>query len=88
MTGPTRKPLFLTRDFYALGWLPKLDLIAIWIFDPRKVPVVGIFRGLFDCYAFTLKMVEDFFHALDSVINLTRSWLMLDVLIRGHNRPR
>ena len=34
---------------------PKLDLIAIRIFDPRKVSVVRIFRGLFDGRAFTLR---------------------------------
>jgi hypothetical protein len=46
------------RDLDSLfGWLPKLDLIAIWIPNPRKVPV-GIFRGLFDCHAIALKLAE------------------------------
>src|SRR6516165_6215469 len=55
------RPCFTKSGFlYVLGWLPKLDLIAIWIFNPRKVSVGGIFRGLFDCHALTLKVVEDF----------------------------
>src|SRR5262245_21149551 len=48
---------------FTLGWLPKLDLIAIWISNPRKAPV-GIFRGLFDCHALTLKMADDFSQVL------------------------
>src|SRR6266850_6631321 len=77
------------RDFYSLfGWLPKLDRIAIWIFKPRKGPHGGIFLGLFDYHAFTLKMAEDFSHVLHCVIDLTRSWLIFNVLITGHNRPR
>ena len=71
-----------------LGWFPKLDRIAIRIFKPRKDPHGGIFLGLFDCHAFALQMAEDFFHVFHRVINLARSWLILDVLIRGHNRPR
>src|ERR1700678_1486823 len=31
---------------FAFGWLPKLDLIAIWIFKPRKSPHGGILLGL------------------------------------------
>src|ERR1039458_2549168 len=82
-------PTFTNQGFlYTLSWLPKLDLIAIWIFDPRKVPVAGILLGLFDLNALGFKMAEDFFHALHSIVNLTRSWLIPDVLIRGHNRPR
>src|SRR5580704_10948955 len=77
------------RDFYSLfGWLPKLDRIAIWIFKPGKGPHGGIFLGLFDYHAFTLKMAEGFSHILHCVINLTRSWLIFDVLISRHNRPR
>src|ERR1700693_5783107 len=77
-----------TRDYHSLlGWLPKLDRIAIWIFKPRKGPHRGIFLGLFDYHAFTLKMAEDFSHVFHCVINLTRSRLILDVLISGHNRP-
>jgi len=76
------------RDFHSLfRWLPKLDRIAIWIFKPREDPHGGIFLGLFDYHAFTLKMAEDFSHVLHCVINLTRSRLILDVLIRVHNRP-
>ena len=47
-----------TGFLYILGWLPKLDLIAIWIFEPGKVPHGRIFRGLFDGHAFTLKMAS------------------------------
>src|SRR5208282_3717602 len=67
---------------FILRWLPKLDLISIWILDPRKVPVAGIFLGLFDGHALTLKMAEHFFHALHSIIDLTGSRLIFDVLIR------
>jgi|SRR5450759_5146921 hypothetical protein len=35
------RPSFL---LFTLGRLPKLDLIPIWILDPREVPVGGIFR--------------------------------------------
>ena len=77
------------RDIYSLfGWFPKLDRIAIWIFKPRKDSHGGIFLGLFDYHAFTLKMAEGFSHVLHCVINLTRSRLIFDVLIGGHNRPR
>src|SRR5450755_5094091 len=88
--GPGGRPLGLHKlgFLFTLGWLPKLDLIAIWIFKPRKDPHGGIFLGLFDYHAFTLKMAEDFSHVLHRVIDLTRSWLILDVLIRGHDRPR
>ena len=48
--------------FYSLAdGLPKLDLIPIWISDPRKVPVRGVLRGLFDGHALALKMLENFF---------------------------
>jgi hypothetical protein len=67
--------------------LPKLDLIPIWISDPRKVPVRGVLRGLFDGLALALKMVENLFQVLHAVIDLTRSRLIFDVLIGGHNRP-
>ena len=68
---PARKPPFLTalgasrtRYYHSLlRWFPKLDLIAIWIFKPCKVPV-GIFGGLFDCHALALKVAEDFSHVL------------------------
>jgi hypothetical protein len=80
---------FTNQEFlFTLGWLPKLDLIAIWISNPRKVPVGRIFRGLFDRHALTLEMAEHISHVLHSIINLTGSRLILDVLIRGHNRPR
>jgi hypothetical protein len=39
-----------------LGWFPKLDWIAVWIFKPRKNPHRRIFLGLFDGHAFTLQM--------------------------------
>lgn len=55
-------PCVLCKDgipgsFYSLlRWFPKLDLVAIRIFDPRKLPVGGIVRGLFNAYAFTLEV--------------------------------
>lgn len=86
MIGERRfRPRFL---LFTRRRLPKLDLIPIWISDPRKVPVRGVLRGLFDGHALALKMVENFFQVLHAVIDLTRSRLICDVLIGGHNRPR
>src|SRR5580704_18981102 len=63
--------------FSLLGWLPKLDRIAIRIFKPRKGSHGGICLALFDYHALTLKMAEDFSHVFHCVINLTRSRFIL-----------
>src|SRR5215469_17093155 len=83
------QPFSQIRSFYSLlGWLPKLDLVTVWIFDPRKAPVARILLSLFDGHAFTLEVGEYLSYILHPIINLSGSRLILDVLIRGHNRPR
>ena len=82
------QPAPARRDSYLLfAWLPKFDLVAIRILKPRKVPVLGIFRGLFNRHAFALQMAERFSHVLYAIIDLARSRLVLDVLVCGHDCP-
>src|SRR5271154_2073985 len=85
---PARPPRQGTELNHFLYRLPQLDRIPIRIFHPRKNPHPRIFLGLFDGHAFTLQMAQRFRHVLHRVINLSCSRLILDVVLRGHNRPR
>ena len=71
-----------------LGRLPKFDLVAIRVRDPCEFPKSLVVFSLINRHALRLEMRKSFRHALYAVVNPTRSWLIRDVLISRHNRPR
>src|SRR5437868_258866 len=76
-------------DLYSLlDGLPKLDLVAIRVSYPSEFPIPFVVFTLINRHALRPEMRKSFRHAFYAVVNPTRSWLIRDVLISGHNRPR
>src|SRR2546425_12098928 len=89
--GPGERPVRASQisDFYSLlDGLPKLDLVAIRVRYPCEFPISFVVFTLINRHALRLEMRKSFRHAFYAVVNPTRSWLIRDVLISGHNRPR
>src|SRR5262249_32411581 len=68
--------------------LPKLDVVALGIVQPRKISERGIFGGLIDGDALALEMGEDFGHVLHAVVDLAGARLAFDVVLGAHDGPR
>src|SRR6476660_6998527 len=71
------------------GWLPKFDLVALWIHDPTELSVLGIVRLLQDVASFVPKRLKESRQVFDAIVDHEGRLAWREVLtIGGADQPR